>query len=160
MLNAFGSRPARQCGRCWRIGSAIGCAGRPAVLPAGAEWHDGGHPLPNDGSVAGARRALELAAAATRRRTCCVVLLSGGGSALMALPADGLTLADKQQTARTLMEQGADIYELNTVRKHLSGDQGRPARARPPPASVLTLAVSDVVGDDLSVIASGPDRAR
>jgi hydroxypyruvate reductase len=71
------------------------------------------------------------------------------------LPADGLTLADKQQTARVLMEQSADIYELNTVRKHLSAIKGGQlaAAAR---ANVVTLAVSDVVGDDLSVIASGP----
>ena len=87
-----------------------------------------------------------------------LVLLSGGGSALMALPATGITLEDKQRTARTLMEQGADIYELNTVRKHLSAIKGGQlaAAAR---GAVLTLAVSDVVGDDLSVIASGPTVA-
>jgi hydroxypyruvate reductase len=87
-----------------------------------------------------------------------VVLLSGGGSALMALPADGVSLADKRFTARTLMEQGADIYELNTVRKHLSDIKGGQLAAAMRGA-VLTLAVSDVVGDDLSVIASGPTVA-
>ena len=86
------------------------------------------------------------------------VLLSGGGSALMALPAPGISLAAKQQTARTLMAQSADIYELNTVRKHLSGIKGGRLAAASS-GSVLTLAVSDVVGDDLSVIASGPTVA-
>jgi hydroxypyruvate reductase len=87
-----------------------------------------------------------------------VVLLSGGGSALMALPADGITLAEKQLAAKRLMEAGADIYELNTVRKHLSAIKGGQLAAACPGA-VLTLAISDVVGDDLSVIASGPTVA-
>ena len=73
----------------------------------------------------------------------------------MALPAPGIPLDAKQRTARMLMEQGADIYELNTVRKHLSAIKGGQL-ALAARASVLTLAVSDVVGDDLSVIASGP----
>jgi hydroxypyruvate reductase len=118
------------------------------------EWCDAGHHFPDHGSVAGARRAIEVAAGAGEGDVL-VVLISGGGSALMALPAAGIALEAKQQTARTLMAQGADIYELNTVRKHLSGIKGgrlaAAARGR-----VLTLAVSDVVGDDLSVIASGP----
>jgi hydroxypyruvate reductase len=130
---------------------------RPATLPQGAAWQDAGHPLPDDGSVAGARRALEMASQA-RPGDLLLVLLSGGGSALMALPAEGVALADKQRTARTLMEQGADIYELNTVRKHLSAIKGGRLAAEAG-GSVLTLAISDVVGDDLSVIASGPTVA-
>jgi len=120
----------------------------------GTEWCGAGHPLPDEGSVAGARRALEIALSADPNDLL-LVLLSGGGSSLMAMPASGLTLEAKQQTARTLMEQGADIYELNTVRKHVSAIKGGrlAAAAR---GAVLTLAVSDVVGDDLSVIASGP----
>jgi glycerate 2-kinase len=85
-------------------------------------------------------------------------LLSGGGSALMALPADGVSLRDKQDAARTLMANGADIYELNTVRKHLSAIKGGQLAAASRGA-VITLALSDVVGDDLSVIASGPTVA-
>jgi len=127
---------------------------RPASLPSGAVWQDAGHPLPNDGSVAGARRALAIASQAGRDDLL-LVLLSGGGSALMALPADGISLPEKQATARTLMERGADIHELNTVRKHLSAIKGGRLAAASP-GHVLTLAVSDVVGDDLSVIASGP----
>jgi hydroxypyruvate reductase len=126
----------------------------PAVLPAGTEWRTGGHPLPNEGSVDGARRALEIARR-TRPGELLLVLLSGGGSALMALPANGLTLGAKQHTARALMEAGADIHELNTVRKHLSAIKGGRLAAAAD-GLVLTLAVSDVVGDDLSVIASGP----
>ena len=126
-------------------------------LTSRTEWCDAGHPLPDEGSVQGARRAIEIAGA-SRPGDVLAVLLSGGGSALMALPAPGLALEMKQHTARTLMQQGADIYELNTVRKHLSAVKGGrlAAAAR---GHVLTLAVSDVVGDDLSVIASGPTVA-
>lgn len=131
----------------------VGPAGSPAP-PSGTEWHTGGHPLPTDGSLEGARRALALAGS-VRAGELLLVLLSGGGSALMALPADGVTLADKQQTVRRLLEAGADIYELNTVRKHLSAIKGG-LLAAACPGRTLTLAVSDVVGDDLSVIASGP----
>jgi glycerate 2-kinase len=123
-------------------------------LPPHTIWFDAGHPFPDEGSVAGAGRALEIAAT-SRHDDLLIVLLSGGGSALMALPAKGLTLQDKQSTARTLMEAGADIYELNTVRKHLSSIKGGQLAASAH-GSVLTLAISDVVGDDLSVIASGP----
>ena len=152
MLNAFASATAVPVRRIFGIGPSS-----PALLPAGAEWQDGGHPLPSEGSVAAARRALEIARASSVNDLL-VVLLSGGGSALMAMPADPLTLADKQQTARLLMEQSADIYELNTVRKHLSAIKGGQLAAAAGGA-VLTLAVSDVVGDDLSVIASGPTVA-
>ena len=83
------------------------------------------------------------------------MLLSGGASALMAVPADGLTLADKQATTRHLLRAGADIHELNTVRKHLSAIKGGWLAAAAPGAC-RTFAISDVVGDDLSVIGSGP----
>lgn len=121
------------------------------------EWQDAGHPLPNEGSMKGARRALEIARSSGPDDVL-MVLISGGGSALMALPAAGISLEDKQQTARTLMARSADIYELNTVRKHLSAIKGGRLAAASP-GRVLTFAVSDVVGDDLSVIASGPTVA-
>jgi hydroxypyruvate reductase len=84
-----------------------------------------------------------------------VLLLSGGASAFMAAPAEGISLADKQQTVEMLLRDGADIEELNTVRKHLSAIKGGQlgSAARGP---ILTLALSDVPGDDLSVIGSGP----
>jgi glycerate 2-kinase len=152
MLNAFASGSSVPVRRAVGIGPS-----RPAVMPEGTEWYDGGHPLPDDGSVAAARRARDVAAG-SREDDILLVLLSGGGSALMALPADPITLLDKQQTARTLMAAGADISELNTVRKHLSAIKGGQLAASAG-GSVLTLAVSDVVGDDLSVIASGPTVA-
>jgi hydroxypyruvate reductase len=124
------------------------------AVPRGAVWCDAGHPLPDSGSVEAASRALQIAAN-TSEDDVLLVLLSGGGSALMTMPAPGISLEAKQQTAKTLMAQSADIYELNTVRKHLSrikgGRLGAASRGR-----VVTLAVSDVIGDDLSVIASGP----
>ena len=149
MLNAF----AISVGRPLRAIEGIGpvC---PDSLPAGAEWHDSGHPIPDSRSVNAARRALAIAAA-TAADDLLVVLLSGGASALMALPADGITLEDKQQTVRRLLRGGATIDELNAVRKHLSGIKGgRLAAATGAP--VVTLVISDVVGDDLSVIGSGP----
>ncbi len=83
-------------------------------------------------------------------------LISGGGSALLALPAPGLTLADKQAVTRSLLRSGATIHEINTVRKHLSAIKGGRLAAAAYPARVVTLAISDVPGDDAAVIASGP----
>ena len=131
----------------------LGPAGSPSP-PAGTEWHTGGHPVPTGGSVDGARRALALAGR-VRADELLLVLLSGGGSAVMALPADGVSLEEKQQTVRRLLDGGADIHELNTVRKHLSAVKGGLLGAACA-GRTLTLAVSDVVGDDLSVITSGP----
>jgi glycerate 2-kinase len=115
---------------------------------------EAGHPLPTAGSVAAARRAVDLARAADPDALL-VVLISGGASAMMALPVDGVTLEDKQQTVRLLLMRGADIHQLNTVRKHLSAIKGGQLAAASR-ARVVTLAVSDVIGDDLSMIASGP----
>ena len=116
--------------------------------------HDAGHPVPDRRSVSAAERASDAARAAAERDLM-IVLLSGGASALMALPAEGLSLEDKQRTVRLLLSGGADITELNTVRKHLSRIKGGRLAAQCA-GSTLTLAVSDVVGDDLSVIGSGP----
>jgi glycerate 2-kinase len=127
------------------------------ILPPSTIWYDAGHPLPDGGSVAGSRRALEVARA-SGESDLLLVLISGGGSSLMALPASDIPIEAKQRTARILMEQGADIYELNTVRKHLSAIKGGQL-ALAARGSILTLAVSDVVGDDPSVIASGPTVA-
>ena len=127
---------------------------RPETLPSQAAWFDAGHPVPDDRSVAAARAALQLARHSTDGDVL-IVLLSGGASALMALPAEGLTLADKQDTVRRLLKGGATIHELNTVRKHLSAIKGGRLAAATR-AAVVTLVISDVVGDDLSVIGSGP----
>jgi hydroxypyruvate reductase len=137
------------------VRTAIGIGpGQPETLPSEATWFDAGHPVPDERSVAAARGALQ-AAQRTGDNDLLIVLLSGGASALMALPAEDLTLGDKQDTVRRLLRAGATIHELNTVRKHLSAIKGgRLAAATPGP--VVTLVISDVVGDDLSVIGSGP----
>ena len=126
-------------------------------LPSQVEWRECAHPVPDARSVSAATRALEIARSVAEDE-CLLLLLSGGASAVMALPADGIRLADKQQTIRTMLLAGADIQALNTVRKHLSAIKGgrlaASCRGR-----VVTLAVSDVIGDDPSVIGSGPGVA-
>ncbi|MEW5981898.1 MAG: DUF4147 domain-containing protein [Acidobacteriota bacterium] len=126
-------------------------------LPGHVEVFTGGHPVPNPGSIAAGRRALE-AARSVGEDDLFLVLLSGGASALLAVPAEGLSLADKQTTTRRLLETGADIHMLNAVRKHLSQTKGGRLAAACQ-GRTLCLAVSDVVGDDLSVIGSGPTVA-
>ena len=126
----------------------------PIALPAQLEWMPSSHPLPDARSVAAGRRALEVAQRTDPGDTL-VVLLSGGASALMAVPAGNLTLDDKRTAVNALLKGGADITALNTIRKHLSAVKGgRLAAAAAGPT--VCLAISDVVGDDLSVIGSGP----
>lgn len=129
----------------------------PPGLPAGVTWHAASHPVPDGGSVVAARAVLDVAGAA-QPGDVLLLLLSGGASALMALPADGVSLKDKQRAGELLLRAGAEIHALNTVRKHLSAVKGGRLAAAAGGA-VLTLAVSDVVGDDLSVIGSGPSVA-
>ncbi len=132
-----------------------GVSAQPAeALPAGARWHAAAHPVPDDRSVAAARAVLDIATAAGDRDLL-VLLLSGGASALMALPAVGISLEDKQRTSERLLQEGAEVHALNAVRKHLSAIKGGQLAAAAGGA-VLTLAVSDVVGDELSAIGSGP----
>ena len=123
--------------------------------PRRIEVLEAGHPVPDEHSVQAARRMLALAEDCGADDLF-LVLISGGGSSLCADFEPPVTLADAQQTFRLLLESGADIHQINTVRKHLSRiGGGRLARAAAP-ADVLALVISDVVGDDLSVIASGP----
>ena len=116
---------------------------------------EAGHPVPDPAGEAAARRILDLAHGLGPQDQL-VCLLSGGGSALLTLPAPGLTLADKQAVTRALLRCGATIGEINTVRKHLSAIKGGRLAAAAAPARVVTLAISDVAGDDPAVIASGP----
>jgi glycerate 2-kinase len=127
---------------------------RPADLPPTVTWYEGSHPFPDERSVAGGKAALALARRVQHDATL-LLLLSGGASALAAVPADGISLSDKRACIERMMLSGADIHALNTVRKHLSAIKGG-LLARSCRGATLTLAVSDVVGDDLSVIGSGP----
>jgi hydroxypyruvate reductase len=139
-----------------RTAVAIGTH-RSRDLPKHVEWHEAGHPLPDERSVAAATRALAIAREVPPDEAL-VILLSGGASALMALPMEDVTLADKQRVVNAMLKGGADIHALNTLRKHLSAVKGgrlaAACRAR-----TITLAISDVVGDDLAVIGSGPGIA-
>ncbi len=119
---------------------------------------EAGHPVPDEGSVQAAGRALELAHGAGPDDLV-LVLLSGGGSANWIAPAGELTLTEKQAITKTMLRSGATIQEINTVRKRLSLIKGGRLAKAAYPAPVLTLAVSDVPGDDPSIIASGPTVA-
>ena len=114
-----------------------------------------GHPVPDEAGVAGTRQILDLLAGVDER-TLVIGLISGGGSALMPAPAAGITLQEKQETTRLLLACGANIVELNAIRKHLSAVKGGGLARAAFPASVVTLMLSDVIGDPLDVIASGP----
>ena len=116
------------------------------------------HPVPDAAGLAAAQRILELAQALTKDDLV-LCLISGGGSSLLTLPCEGLTLEDKQRINQQLLESGANILEMNTVRKHLSRIKGGRLAAACAPAQVVTLTISDVPGDDVSVIASGPTVA-
>ncbi|WP_435064196.1 glycerate kinase type-2 family protein [Halobaculum sp. EA56] len=115
----------------------------------------GGHPVPTAGSVAGGDRVLELAERADGN-TLVLAAITGGGSALLSAPADGVDLDDLRTTTDALLEAGADIGEINAVRKHLSRVKGGGLARAAAPARVVGIVLSDVVGDDLGVIASGP----
>jgi hydroxypyruvate reductase len=133
-----------------RYGHAVP-AGRIEVLQAG-------HPVPDQASEQAARRIL-AAVRGLSADDLVLALLSGGGSATMALPAPGLTLAEKSALTRKLLHSGATIAEMNTVRRHYSAIKGGRLAAAVAPARLVTLAISDVPGDDPAAIASGPTIA-
>jgi hydroxypyruvate reductase len=119
------------------------------------ELQEARHPLPDERGVAGSKRIAALAENAGPDDLV-LCLISGGGSALLPLPADGISLAEKQEVTRLLLACGADIHEINTLRKHLSRIKGGQLARMAAPATVEALLLSDVIGDDLSVIGSGP----
>jgi hydroxypyruvate reductase len=169
--------PPKPTGRC----IVVGCGKSAALMAAALEeaWPDvplegtvvtryghnvptrrievieSSHPVPDANSERGARRLLERVQG-LRPDDVVVALISGGGSALCAAPAAGLTLEDKQAINRALLASGANISEMNCLRKHLSAIKGGRLAAAARPARVITLAISDVPGDDPAVIASGP----
>lgn len=130
-----------------RYGHAVPCR-RVEIVEAA-------HPAPDENGRAAATRMLDMVRG-LGAEDLVLALVSGGGSALLSLPAPGLTLADKQAVNAALLRSGAPIDEMNVVRKHLSAIKGGRLAAAAFPAKLLTLVISDVPGDDPSVIASGP----
>ena len=130
-----------------RYGHAVPCQTIEVVEAA--------HPVPDEAGRAAAERMLAMVQGLSADDLV-ICLISGGGSALLALPAPGLTLAHKQEVNRALLRSGADITQMNCVRKHLSAIKGGRLAAAAAPARVVTLIISDVPGDDPASIASGP----
>ena len=126
-----------------------------SVSIPGVDSVEGGHPVPNAASVAGARRVLELADSADAE-TLVLAVVTGGGSSLMTAPARGVDLAEVQTVTDRMLEAGMEIQEINAVRKHISAIKGGSLARQAAPATTCTLVVSDVVGNDPSVVASGP----
>ena len=119
------------------------------------ELNECGHPVPDSNGERGATRIAEIARKAGADDLV-VCLISGGASALLPLPAPPVTLAEKQQATKLLLNCGATIHEINCIRKHISLVKGGGLARLAYPATVLTLILSDVIGDDLDVIGSGP----
>jgi hydroxypyruvate reductase len=147
-LDGHGLAPERLAG----IAVARHGYGRPTRV---IEMVEAGHPIPDAAGLAAAERALELADAADTEDLV-LVLMSGGASANWIAPALGISFADKQAVTRALLRSGAHIGEINTVRKHLSRIKGGRLARHAFPAKVVTIAISDVPGDDPAVIGSGP----
>lgn len=115
----------------------------------------GDHPVPSDTGVEGTRTILDILTDLDER-TLVLAVITGGASALLTAPVDGISLADLQYTTNRLLESGAEIADITAVRKHLSIIKGGQLAHIASPATVVRLVLSDVVGNDLSVIASGP----
>ena len=128
---------------------------RPEGIAPRLKVVEASHPVPDAAGLAAAEEILALTKGLTKDDLV-LFLISGGGSALLTLPAEGLSLAEKQSINQGLLKSGANIGEMNCVRKHLSRIKGGRLAAACAPAKVVTLAISDVPGDDPSVIASGP----
>jgi len=125
---------------------------------ANLEIMEAGHPVPDENGVRGAQRALELVRGLTAEDTV-LFLISGGGSALFEMPLEGCTLEDIAEITKQLLACGADITEINAIRKHLSAVKGGRFGEACAPAKVLSIILSDVLGDPLDAIASGPAAA-
>lgn len=142
----------RVLGRC--VSGGVVNAPKSASLSR-IEVYESGHPVPDQRGIEGTRRMLEIARA-TGVRDLLICLISGGASALMPAPTQSITLARKQEITRQMLACGATIHEINTVRKHMSRVKGGRLAKLAWPATVISLILSDVIGDDLDVIGSGP----
>ena len=119
------------------------------------EFHEATHPIPSSKGVDGVRKMLNLVGKPSIKDLV-ICLISGGGSALLPMPLETITLSDEKNITNLLLQSGAEIHEINTVRKHLSAIKGGRLAQKLFPATVLSLIISDVVGDRLDAIASGP----
>lgn len=119
------------------------------------ELNECGHPVPDENGLRGSQRILEIASGAGTSDLV-IAIISGGASALLPLPLSPISLEEKQRITGALLRCGANIHELNTIRKHISGIKGGHLAEAAAPAKVLALVLSDVIGDDLDVIGSGP----
>lgn len=128
----------------------------PGALPASIRVFEAGHPVPDQAGVEATREAIRMIREQSGNDTLVLCLISGGGSALFVAPCDGVSLEEKQEITRLLLLNGAEIQELNAVRKHLSLVKGGRLAEIARPAKVVSLVLSDVIGDPLDVIASGP----
>ncbi|ABS61100.1 glycerate kinase type-2 family protein [Fervidobacterium nodosum] len=121
----------------------------------GIEIYEAGHPTPDENTIKATKRALEITSNLSENDTV-LFLVSGGGSALFEMPKDGISLSEMQDLTNQLLKSGANIVEINTIRKHLSKVKGGRFAQHVYPAKVLSLVLSDVLGDRLDTIASGP----
>ncbi|MFN3479443.1 MAG: glycerate kinase [Thermodesulfovibrionales bacterium] len=126
-----------------------------SLQPSAFSIFEAGHPVPDENGLIGTEEIIRLLKKADKN-TLVVCLISGGGSALLVSPYEGISLAEKQEITELLLKSGADINELNTVRKHISKVKGGRLAEIAYPAKVISLILSDVIGDRLDVIASGP----
>ncbi|RLF21158.1 MAG: glycerate kinase [Thermoprotei archaeon] len=129
--------------------------GTPKPRVSRIELVEGSHPIPSKENIRHAKRIMELVKEADSRDLV-LCLISGGGSALLCLPREELSVDDVQELTRVLLKSGATIHEVNTIRKHVELLKGGKLARLAHPATVISLIISDVVGDDLDVIASGP----
>ena len=130
----------------------------PAQMPANTTVFEAGHPLPDQQGLDAAAQILRAVASLSKRDQL-LALISGGGSSLLTMPASGVSLSDKQAITKRLLYCGASISEINCVRSHLSAIKGGRLALAARPAKVITLAISDIPGDNPSLIASGPTVA-
>lgn len=126
------------------------------TVPLGTiKVNEAGHPVPDEEGIRGTREIIQLLKK-TGKNDLVICLISGGGSALLPFPAEGLTLEDKQHLTKSLLECGASIHEINALRKQVSQVKGGRLARLAHPSTLISLILSDVIGDDLDVIASGP----
>jgi len=117
--------------------------------------NEAGHPVPDDAGLKGTQKIIQLLQQ-TGEKDLVFFLISGGGSALLPCPAEGLSLEDKQHVTKLLLEIGATIHEINAIRKHISKVKGGQLARLAYPSTLISLILSDVIGDDMDIIASGP----